>query len=271
MSGVALVISDVDGTLVTADKRLTERTRGAVAALRRRGIGFTLVSSRPPFGMRMLVEPLSLDLPFAGFNGGVIADPDLAPLQEHRIGAEAARAAIQLFDKGGVDTWLFTTRSWLARDPNGVYVDRERHTVLTEPEIVASFAPYLDRAAKIVAVSADFARLAALEKTVREHLSGRAAVVRSQDYYLDVTPHGTNKGTAVTALCKRLGVPRERLVTLGDMENDVPMFRAAGFSIAMGNASEAVKGAAHAVTLTNEQDGFAEAVERLILPRADAA
>lgn len=271
MSRVALVISDVDGTLVTSDKRLTERAQAAVAALQRRGIGFTLVSSRPPFGMRMLIEPLGLTLPFAAFNGGVIIGPDLAPLEEHVIDAAAARAAIGLFDEGGVDTWLFTTRAWFVRDPKGAYVDHERRTVETEPEIVASFAPYLDKAAKIVGVSADFERLAALEKTVRERLSSEATVVRSQQYYLDVTPHGTNKGTAVTALCKRLGVPPERLVTLGDMENDVPMFRAAGFSIAMGNASDAVQRAAQAVTLTNEQDGFAEAVERLILPRADAA
>ena len=271
MSGVALVISDVDGTLVTTDKRLTERTRAAVAELRRRNIGFTIVSSRPPFGMRMLIEPLRLDLPFAAFNGGVITDSDQSPLEERMIGVEPARAAVELFDAAGVGTWLFTTGSWLARDPNAAYVDRERSTVLTEPEIVASFAPYLDRAAKIVGVSADFARLAALEETARERLSGRATVARSQLYYLDVTPHGTNKGTAVAALCRRLGVSPERLVTLGDMENDMPMFRAAGFSVAMGNASDAVKGAARAVTLSNDQDGFAHAVERLILPRADAA
>jgi Cof subfamily protein (haloacid dehalogenase superfamily) len=271
MSGVALVISDIDGTLVTTDKRLTERTRTAVAALRRRGIAFTVVSSRPPFGMRMLVEPLGLTLPFAAFNGGVIAASDLSPLEEHRIGAEAARAAIELFDAGGVDTWLFTTNAWLARDPNGVYVERERQTVLTEPEIVASFAPYLDTAAKIVGVSADFARLAALEETARARLAGRATVVRSQLYYLDITPHGTDKGTAVAALCRRLGIPPERLITLGDMGNDVPMFRVAGFSIAMGNASDAVKREARAATLTNDEDGFADAVERLILPRADRA
>jgi hypothetical protein len=105
----------------------------------------------------------------------------------------------------------------------------------------------------------------------RARLSNRATVVRSQLYYLDITPHGTNKGTAVAALCRRLGVAPERLVTLGDMENDVPMFRAAGFSIAMGNASDAVKRAAQAATLANDEDGFADAVERLILPRAGGA
>ncbi len=97
-------------------------------------------------------------------------------------------------------------------------------------------------------------------------------MARSQLYYLDVTPHGTNKGTAVAALCRRLGVAPAQLITLGDMENDVPMFRAAGFSIAMGNASDAVKRqASAAAALTNDADGFADAVERLILPRADKA
>jgi hydroxymethylpyrimidine pyrophosphatase-like HAD family hydrolase len=103
---------------------------------------------------------------------------------------------------------------------------------------------------------------------VREVLGGHASVVRSQPYYLDVTPAGTNKGTLVAELARRLAVPSEEIVTLGDMENDVAMFRNSGFSIAMGNATEEVKRAANAVTVTNDQDGFAAAIEQIVLPRA---
>jgi hypothetical protein len=156
----------------------------------------------------------------------------------------------------------------MVRDPKGAHVDHERHTVLTEPRIVADFTAYLDQAAKIVGVSDDFARLAALEKTTRERLAGQASVVRSQNYYLDITAPGIDKGVAVAALCRRIGVPPERTAVLGDMENDVSMFRVAGFSVAMGNASDAVKQAASATTRSNEDDGFADAVETLILPRA---
>jgi Cof subfamily protein (haloacid dehalogenase superfamily) len=268
MSGIALVISDVDGTLVTTDKRLTERSRAAVAALRQRGVRFTVVSSRPPFGLRMLVEPLALDQPMAAFNGCAIVTPALAPVEAHAIGAAAARTALAFLGEHGVDAWLFTTRDWMVRDPKGAHVDHERHTVLTEPRIVADFTAYLDQAAKIVGVSDDFARLAALEETARERLAGQASVVRSQNYYLDITAPGIDKGVAVTALCRSIGVPPERTAVLGDMGNDVSMFRVAGFSVAMGNASDAVKRAASATTRSNEDDGFADAVEALILPRA---
>jgi hydroxymethylpyrimidine pyrophosphatase-like HAD family hydrolase len=93
--------------------------------------------------------------------------------------------------------------------------------------------------------------------------------VRSQSYYLDFVAPGVDKGLAVRALSATIGIPLAQIVTLGDMENDVPMFRQAAFSIAMGNASDAVKRQARAATLTNDDDGFAAAVEKFILPRAD--
>jgi hypothetical protein len=105
---------------------------------------------------------------------------------------------------------------------------------------------------------------------MRLALGDRASIARSQPYYLDVTPAGTDKGTLLTELARRLGIPTEEIVTLGDMENDVPMFRNSGFSIAMGNASAEVKHAASAVTLPNDQDGFAAAIEEIVLPRAVA-
>jgi len=268
VSGVRLVISDVDGTLVGSDKRLSPRTVAAVAALRRRGIGFTVVSSRPPFGLRRLARELGLALPLAAFNGGALVTPALEPLDESLVPRDAAAAALACFAGCGVDAWLFTAREWLVRDPAGAYVDLERRTVETDPVAVASFADSLDGVGKLVGVSADFAGLAACEARMAAALAGRASIARSQNYYLDVTPPATDKGTAVAALSRRLGVPAADIVTLGDMENDVPMFRQSGFSIAMGNAAAAVKAAARAVTATNDEDGFAAAVERLILPRA---
>src|SRR5580692_10939709 len=81
MDRIALVISDVDGTLVTSQKRVTERTRQAVAALHARGIGFTVVSSRPVFGLRMLIDTLGIAVPVAAFNGGALASPQLAVIE----------------------------------------------------------------------------------------------------------------------------------------------------------------------------------------------
>jgi hypothetical protein len=268
MDRIALVISDVDGTLVDTQKRVTGRTRQAVASLQAHGIGFTVVSSRPPFGLRPLIEALGITAPVAAFNGGAIASPALNILDQRSIDRAVAREIIAFLDAQKIGAWLFTGAEWLTRDPDGAHVAHETHTVQQGPHIVADFDAVIDQGGKIVGVSDDFARLEAIEKQAQSQFTGRAVAVRSQSYYLDFVAPGVDKGLAVRELAKTIGVPFAQIVTLGDMENDVPMFHQAGFSIAMGNATDAVKRQAREATLTNDEDGFAAAVEKFILPRA---
>ena len=265
MSGISLVVSDVDGTLVDPDKRLTEASKRAVHRLRERGIGFTIVSSRPPVGLRMLVEPLALALPLGAFNGCTIVAPNLHAIEQHFVPEAAAREAIAMLTAFAADIWVFTTDGWLVQNLSGHYVPRERRTIQAEPRLVESFAPHLAHAAKIVGSSPDFARLAECEAATRKALDGRASVARSQSYYLDITPPGFSKGTFVEHLSATLAIPPGSIAVLGDMENDVEMFRRAGLAIAMGNASADVKQRARFVTASNEEEGFALAVERYIL------
>ena len=262
---IALVISDVDGTLVTDDKRLTEASVRAVQALHARGIHFTVISSRPPFGLRMLVAPLALKLPMGAFNGGAVVEPDLRVIEQHPVPEAAARRSLEVLDQFGIGAWLFTPAEWLARDPNGDYVDHERRTIQTEASIVPSFDPYASRASKIVGVSKDFALLDRCEPVLRDALGAQASVARSQAYYLDVTPPGVDKGTFVESMARRLSISTEAIAVLGDMGNDVAMFEKAGLSIAMGNASPEVKRRAHKLTASNMEDGFAQAIEHYIL------
>lgn len=262
---IALVVSDVDGTLVTPDKELTQASIRAVHRLHARGIGVTVVSSRPPFGLRMLVEPLALALPIGAFNGGAIVNAKLEPIEQRLVPEPAARRSVELLAASGADVWLFTAEQWLARNADGDYVPRERRTLQAEPTVVPDFAPYFARTSKIVGSSRDFAKLAALEETMRAALGAQASVSRSQPYYLDVTPPHVDKGTFIDALSRRLGIPTSAIVVLGDMENDLAMFRKAGMSIAMGNASDEVKHQATFVTASNSEDGFAQAIERHVL------
>jgi hydroxymethylpyrimidine pyrophosphatase-like HAD family hydrolase len=204
----------------------------------------------------------------AAFNGGVLAEPDLTILERRLLGSEAARTALAAFEGHGIDAWLFTEERWHVGDPDGAYVALELRTIKTAPTIVGSFQPLLDRAIKLVGVSADFERLARCAVEATALLGARATISRSQSYYLDITAPEIDKGTALAELARRCGVDTADVVTLGDMDNDVPMFRRSGFSIAMGNGSVAAREAASAVTGSNDADGFADAVERFILPRA---
>jgi Cof subfamily protein (haloacid dehalogenase superfamily) len=268
MDRIALVISDVDGTLVTSQKRVTERTRQAVAALHAHGVGFTIVSSRPVFGLRMLVETLGIATPVAAFNGGAIAKPDLSVVKQTRLEPAAARQIVEFLHARQLGIWVFTPREWVTRDPGGAYVARETVTVQQPPRIAENFDAVVSEALKIVGVSDDFARLEAIEHEAQARFAGIVTAMRSQRYYLDFVAPGIDKGRAVRELSETLGVPLGAIATLGDMENDVPMFRQSGFSIAMGNASDAVKREAKESTLSNDADGFAAAIERFILPAA---
>ena len=120
---------------------------------------------------------------------------------------------------------------------------------------------YLTGACKIVGASSDAALLQRCEAAMQAAVGAQATAVRSQSYYLDVTPPGHDKGTFVEAMAKRLGIPTDAVATIGDMENDLPMFRTSGLSFAMGNAADGIKKMATHVTASNEDDGFAKAME----------
>lgn len=266
MTKIALVVSDVDGTLVTHDKQLTDKAKAAVKKLEDNGIAFTITSSRPPVGMRFLIDPLGITLPIGPFNGSSMVDGDLIPITQHLIGEAAGKKSIAVLDEYGVDVWIFTNDDWVIKRDDGKYVPHERDTIQHAPLIVDDFAPYLAKACKIVGASSDFPLLERCEAEMQQVLGDSAVAVRSQNYYLDVTPPAQSKGTFVKAMAERLGISTDAIATVGDMRNDLPMFEVAGFSVAMGNASDFVKGKAKAVTTSNEDEGFAGAVE-LILKR----
>jgi Cof subfamily protein (haloacid dehalogenase superfamily) len=270
MTRIALVVSDVDGTLLTRDKTLTDGARGAVRRLHEAGIGFTITSSRPTIGMGFLIEPLAITLPVGAFNGSCIVDPQLNPIEQHLIPASAAQRSLRVLDEFGVDIWLFTPDLWLTRRPDGEYVPHEKRAIRADPTIVADFAPYLPTACKIVGSSSDAALLQRCETAMQQALGTQATAVRSQSYYLDVTPPGCDKGTFVQAMAERLDISTDAVATIGDMQNDLAMFGVSGMSIAMGNATDDVKKLATHVTASNDDEGFAKAVD-MVLKENEAA
>jgi Cof subfamily protein (haloacid dehalogenase superfamily) len=270
-TAIRAVISDVDGTLVTDNKDLTAATRAAVAALGEKGIAFCIISSRPPRGLQMLVEPLGLTTPMGAFNGAVLVKHDLSVIAEDLLAPHVAQRAIQLLESKGVQIWIFSGHDWLVRDCRAPYVEHEERTVRFEPIVVANFECVLGAAAKIVGVSEDWGFLARCESQLTTALGREATVVRSQLYYLDITSPGANKGTAFSKLAQLLAVPAAEIAVIGDGNNDVAMFSRGGLSIAMGNASPEVQRAADFVTERNSNDGFAAAVHRLILNRGARA
>src|ERR1700745_2297129 len=132
---ISLVLADVDGTLVTHDKILTHRAEAAVAALRAAGIAFTITSGRPPLGMKMIIDPLAIDIPIAAFNGGVFVQPDLTVISSRFIPQAAAARTLDLLRQHGLIAWLYTDTDWFVPDPQGPHVAREAWTVKFGPKV----------------------------------------------------------------------------------------------------------------------------------------
>jgi Cof subfamily protein (haloacid dehalogenase superfamily) len=262
---ISLVLADVDGTLVTKDKILTDRAIAAVRQLRERGIRFAITSGRPPKGMAMLVEPLDLAGTIAGFNGGQFADPDMKIIEERTLPPDIAKRTAELILDNKLDCWVYAGEDWFIRNADAPHVAREAWTVKFAPRVIDDLGSTLAHAVKIVGVSDDQELVAKVEKAARDALGDGASAARSQPYYLDVTHPQANKGAVVEYLSQTLNIPAAEFATLGDMPNDTLMFRKSGLAIAMGQSSKEVQDEADLVTTSYEDEGFAHAIERFVL------
>jgi Cof subfamily protein (haloacid dehalogenase superfamily) len=267
-SPIRLLLADVDGTLVTPAKALTEAAIAAVRELGDAGVLFAITSGRPPRGMRMLVEPLRLQTPIAAFNGGLLVDREMKVIEQRTIPPELVPEAISLLRAHGLDVWLYRGADWFVQDVDGAHVDREAATVQFAPTPRADYDGLVDAIAKIVGVGDDHDAVARAASAAQERFGDRVSAARSQPYYVDVTHPQANKGSVVEYLSARYEIPGEQIATIGDMPNDVLMFARSGLSIAMGNSDREVQRAARRVTGPNDKDGLAEAVRRFVLPRA---
>jgi Cof subfamily protein (haloacid dehalogenase superfamily) len=277
---IKLLLADVDGTLVTHDKVLTERAKAAVEKLQGQGIQFAVTSGRPPRGMQMLIEPLRLTTPIAAFNGGIFVRRDLSVIEQRVLESNVIEPAMEIMRQHKLDTWIYRGTDWFVRDRHGPHVDREEWTVKFPPTVVSDFSGLTNDVAKLVGVSDDLEAVRTCEMAVHDHFADIVhtkqsnpqrephdvvSAARSQPYYLDVTHPDANKGFVVQRLSEVLDITPDQIATIGDMPNDISMFRKSGISIAMGQSGEEVKKSATYVTTSSEEEGFANAVDRYIL------
>jgi Cof subfamily protein (haloacid dehalogenase superfamily) len=264
---IGLLISDVDGTLVNHAKALTPGTIAAVRRLEAAGLPFTIISARPPSGLEKIARTLGISVPMAAFNGGTLIRPDGTIAERHGVDDDVVRGLFAMIDGRGPTPWIFADGHWFTRDPANPHVARECLSSDQDPVIVTDMAPHMERVDKLTWVSDDAPLLAALSKEAIAAYGKRATIAQSQTYYLDITAPLANKGDGVAALAAAIGVDLTATAVIGDMPNDLPMFARAGLAIAMGQAPEEVRSRAAFVTASNDEDGVAQAIERIILPR----
>ena len=266
---VALVLSDIDGTLLDNDKNLTPGAPAAVQHLYRAGIRFTLASARPPRLTRELVRELHVCEPIACFNGALFVSADGIVLHQLPMTPSDAQQVANHIFQSGFDLWVYAGTDWYVSNPTGPHVEHQEELMKCKATPLHTHDMSLFHVLKLVGVSDDHAAVAKAEKQMAELCCMSISATRSSPYYLDVTDARANKGQVALTLSQMLHIPTSRIAAIGDMNTDALMFRQTGVSIAMGNALDDVKAQAKFVTKSNEEDGFAYAMDRFVLGLAE--
>jgi Cof subfamily protein (haloacid dehalogenase superfamily) len=260
---IALVISDIDGTLITSNHEITDDTKTAAARLYERGIRLSLASSRPPRSIRPIAEALKLNSPFAAFNGALVVTASGEVMARSIISNDVIMRVKAIADDFGLDVWLYDEEDWWAPDRNP-FVDREEHTSGFSPRIEGYSERIKGDANKLTVVGKpEF--VAEAEQRVWNELQTEVSASRSKPRFLDVTERGIDKGSVVTRLSKVIGISTGQVAVIGDGPNDVAMFEQAGLSIAMGQAVDAVRDQARRVTTSNDDEGWARGIQQYVL------
>ncbi len=263
MPNISLVISDIDGTLITSNHEVTEATRVAARELRDRDIALSLASSRPPRSIKPLARDLALRSGFAAFNGALVVTADGEILESSAIPPATTARVKAIADEFGLNVWAYDAAEWWAPGRDS-FVDREAHTSGFDP-LIEGYAERITRDLNKLTVVGKPEFVAEAEKRVLSELASEVSASRSKPRFLDVTAYGMHKGSVVIRLAKIFGVPSTQIAVIGDGPNDVEMFKQAGTSIAMGQAVDDVRAEATYVTESNDDEGWARGIEKYVL------
>jgi Cof subfamily protein (haloacid dehalogenase superfamily) len=263
LSPIALVVSDIDGTLITSNHEITEATRQAAARLEARGIKLSLASSRPPRSIRPMAEALGIRSPFAAFNGALIITATGEVMARSLIAPETTARIKRIADEYGIGVWLYDEQDWWVGERNA-FVDREEHTSGFSPRM-EGYEERLATAANKLTVVGKPEFVAQAERRVLAELGGDVSASCSKPRFLDVTAHGIHKGAAIIRLAQVFNISTGEVAVIGDGPNDVDMFKEAGVSIAMGQGVDEVREAARFVTASNDDEGWARGIGQYVL------
>ena len=263
-----LIATDVDGTLLDEDERVTPRTRAAVRAAVAAGATFVLATGRPPRWIQPVVDGLGLAPMAVCANGAVIYDPATDRIVSARtlspeMLAELADIATRVIPGAGLAVERVGRSAHDAATPQFVSSPGYEHAWLNPDNTEVSVEDLLSAPAVKLLIRKAGAQSADMAAELVKHIGAQGDITYSTNNGLiEIVPSGISKATGVAELAGPLGLTDADIVAFGDMPNDVPMLSWAGRGVAMGNAHPEAKAAADEVTTTNAEDGVATVLER---------
>lgn len=269
MTNYKLLVLDLDGTLTDSKKKITARTRDTLIKAQKQGIRIVLASGRPTYGVAPIADALELDR-YEGYilsyNGGEIIDWKTKELMYKKwLDNDVLPYLYQCAKDNNFAIVTYDHEYVLTELPDDEYVLKEALLNVMKIKKVDNFLAAIPRPITKCLIVGEPIRLAELEKKMYEQLKDKMGVFRSEPYFLELVPKGIDKAQSLSVLLKEIGLVKEEMIAMGDGFNDLSMIQYAGLGIAMANAQQVVRDNADFITLSNDEDGVAYAVEKFIL------
>ncbi len=262
---IKLVAVDMDDTLLDDTLKVSPRTCEVIRKAQEQGVIVTIATGRMFSSVVPFAKQLSIEVPVISYNGGMVRHPSSREMVFHQsLDEVSAGRIVEIFRERGwylqsyMDDVLYVVeRCEKAKfyenllGIKAVVVGNEFYSMKHEPTKMLSLAkPH---------------EILEIKKVVDQELGEKIFSTTSKAHFLEITHPEVNKGRALAVLAEKLMIGQDEVMAIGDSNNDYPMIEYAGFGVAMGNASDRVKGIAQAVTADNNHDGVAEAIEKYVL------
>ena len=269
MTPIELIAIDLDGTLLNSQHQLSDRNAETVRKAIERGVKVVLVTGKTHHSAKFLIEKLGLTTPGIYNQGLITALPDGKVTHQATLDPEVARYVITYAEDRGFDLAAYSGNKILVKRVTRWFEDLNKKYHEPMPE---GIGPLQNILADIpinklmVLKEGDPQKVKALRWQFEIQLANKARMLQpSFNDMMEILPPNTGKGTALKQLLKDLGIKPEKVMAIGDGENDIDMFQLVGLGVAMGNAWDIVKSAANVVVGTNDEDGVAQAIEKFVL------
>lgn len=270
-----LLVLDLDGTLTNSKKEITRHTKETLIKAQEAGLKVVLASGRPTYGVAPLANELELQK-YEGYilayNGGEIIDWKTRELMyEKQLDSDLLPYLYRCAKENDFAIVTYENEYVLTEKPDDEYVLKEALLNVMKIKKVDNFLEAVKHPITKCLIVGEPSRLALLEKEMYEKLKDRMGVFRSEPYFLELVPKGINKAQSLSVLLEEIGMTKNEMIAIGDGFNDLSMIQYAGLGIAMENAQDVVKQAADFITLSNEEDGVAYAVEKFYLDNSPSS
>lgn len=258
-----LFVTDLDGTLLNDDKKISKENKQAIKYFEDEGGLFTFITGRIPFGTRMILEQFVPKIPFGCMNGGGIYDYSEKKLLWCKTLPKSAFEIVEFVDKNFPDMGIELTsaeRSFFHR--KNVYTEEHRLMELFD-DIKCHYSEIKEDIVKIIFID-EASKMPALISAIQKHPKfSEFYFVASDPKYYELLPKDSNKGNLLIKMAELLGVDIKRTISVGDNDNDVLMLKTAGVGFAVSNASDKAKQAADFITVSNEEHAIAKIIDDL--------